>query len=140
MSTIQPYLIFPGTCEEAINFYNSIFDGQTLFTMKYKDAPMECPDNWKEKIIHTTFKMRGQEIMAGDGFPGHMPVTGNNVQLCVNFDKTVKIDDMFNKLAAGGKVSQPLANTFWGAYFGMLTDKFGICWMFSQRLEENPHK
>lgn len=136
MAGVQPYIIFPGTCEEAIKHYTSILDGQVLFTMRYKDAPQECPDNWKEKIIHTTFKIRGQEIMAGDKYAGHNLKQGDNVQLCLNFDKNAKIDDLFSKLAEGGKVTMPLANTFWGAYFGMCVDKFGVCWMFSQHLED----
>lgn len=136
MAGVQTYLIFPGTCEEAVKFYTNIFDGEMLYTMRYKDAPMECPDHWKEKIIHTTFRMRGQEIMASDSGADHNVKMGDNVQLCVNFDKNAKIDDMFNKLAVGGKITMPLANTFWGAYFGMLVDKFGICWMFSQHFED----
>lgn len=136
MAGVQPYLIFPGTCEEAVKFYTSIFDGECLYTMRYKEAPMECPDNWKEKIIHTTFRMRGQEIMASDSFAGHEITKGDNVQLCVNFDKNANIDDMFNKLAEGGKVTQALNHTFWGAYFGMCVDKFGIHWMFSQHFED----
>lgn len=136
---IQSYLIFPGNCEEAINHYMKVFDGQMQYSMRYKDSPVECPENWKDKIIHANFMIHGQQIMASDGFPGHMPVTGNNVQLCVNFDKSAKIDDMFKKLADGGKITMPLANTFWGSYFGQCVDKFGVSWMFAQDLGTNPH-
>jgi PhnB protein len=65
-----------------------------------------------------------------------MPVTGNNVQLCLNFEKNEKIDDLFKKIAEGGKITMPLNKTFWGAYFGQLVDKFGVSWMFNQNLEE----
>jgi PhnB protein len=136
MAAIDSYLIFPGTCEEAVKFYTKIFDGQVQYTMRYKEAPMDCPPDWKEKVIHTNFMIRGVQLMASDGFPGNMPVTGNNVQLCLNFEKDEKIDDLFKKIAEGGKITMPLNKTFWGAYFGQLVDKFGVSWMFNQNLEE----
>jgi PhnB protein len=56
---------------------------------------------------------------------------GNNFSISVNADTKEEADRIFNDLAAGGQVTMPLNNTFWGDYFGMLTDQFGINWMMS---------
>jgi PhnB protein len=138
MSSIQPYLSFDGNCEEALNFYVKVFSGEKQNQMTWEESPMknDVPDNWKKKIMHSNFKIRGDQLMASDTFPGKPVTKGDNVTLSVNFNKDEKIDNLFNELAAGGKIGMPLQKTFWGAYFGLLTDKFGINWMFNQHLEE----
>lgn len=136
MASIQPYLIFGGNCEEAVKFYCDVFGGETQFMSRYKDTPTDVPAHWKEKIIHMNFIIRGDQLMASDAHSGQMPQVGNNVHLSVNFKKDEKIDDMFKKLATGGKIIMPLAKTFWGANFGMIEDRFGISWMFNQQIEE----
>jgi len=135
MASIQTYLIFDGTCEEATNFYCKIFDGKINFLSRYADSPSEVPANWKSKIIHTTFSIRGSEILASDTHPGQPVILGNNCHISVNFKIDEKIDGMFNELSEGGKVHLPLQKTFWNANFGMLTDRFGINWMFNQNLD-----
>lgn len=140
MTNVQPYLLFAGNCEEAIKFYCDVFGGEIQYAMKYKDAPksqgMDIPANMSDKIMHLNFIICGEQLMASDSGMGPAPVIGNNIHLSVNFDKKTKIDDFFNKLAQGGKVNMPLQNTFWGARFGMLSDRFGVNWMFNQNLEE----
>jgi PhnB protein len=136
MASIQPFLMFPGNCEEATKFYCDVFGGETQTTMKYKDGPVDIPENWKEKIMHSTFIIRGDQLMAADSFPGNEPVKGNNINLIVGFDKNSPPDEAFTKLAQGGKVTMALENTFWGARFGQLVDRYGVSWMFNQTLEE----
>lgn len=136
MAGVQPYLTFPGNCEEAVKFYTETLGGEMLFSSTYKDAPMEVAEEWKNKILHCSFKVKGQELLASDAFPNEKPIVGNNVQLCLNFDKTEKIDDTFKKLATGGKITMGLEKTFWGAYFGMMVDRYGVTWMFNQQLED----
>lgn len=136
MSSIQPYLMFSGNCEEAINFYCGVFGGEMQNTMKYKDGPMDVPENWKEKIMHANFIIRGDQLMAADSFPGNDPVKGNNINLSVSFDKNSPPDETFKKLSEGGKITMPLENTFWGARFGQLVDRYGVSWMFNQELEQ----
>jgi PhnB protein len=140
MANVQPYLIFNGNCEEAVKFYCSVFDGEMQFSTRYKDMPkdaaMDLPPNWGEKILHLNFLIRGEQLMASDSHPGADSKVGNNIQLCVNYDKTTPMDDSFKKLGDGGKVTMPLQNTFWGARFGMLIDRYGNSWMFSQQLED----
>ncbi|MBC7537362.1 MAG: VOC family protein [Bacteriovorax sp.] len=136
MSSIQPYLMFSGNCEEAIKFYCDVFGGDVQYSTKYKDGPMDVPENWKEKIMHTTFIIRGDQLMASDSFPGNDPVKGNNINLFVSFDKNSSPDEIFSKLAVGGKITLALENTFWGARFGQLVDRYGVSWMFNQELEQ----
>lgn len=136
MASIQTYLIFDGSCEEAVKFYCDIFNGKVSSTSRYGEVPGDIPNNWKEKIIHTTFTLRDAELMASDTHPNQPVIIGNNNHISVNFKMDEKIDEMFNKLAAGGKITMPLQKTFWNAYFGMLTDCYGINWMFNQNLNE----
>ena len=141
MANIQPYLIFNGNCEEAVKFYCSVFGGETQHTTRYKEMPQEAspqgmPENWGDKILHMNFMIRGEQLMASDSHPGADSNVGNNIQLCVNYDKKTPMDDAFNKLGQGGKITMPLQNTFWGARFGMLVDRYGNSWMFNQMLED----
>ena len=135
MASIQTYLIFDGSWEEAVNFYCKVFGGKVLFTSRYSEAPGEVPENWKNKIIHTTFSLRGAEIMASDTRPDIEVVVGNNNHISVNFKMDEKIEGMFRELAEGGKINMPLQKMFWNANFGMLTDRYGINWMFNQNLD-----
>ena len=73
-------------------------------------------------------------MMASDSHPAQPFIAGNNVHLSVSYDKNEKMEDAFNKLAQGGKVIMPIGPSFWGSNFGMLTDKFGVHWMFSQKM------
>lgn len=140
MLGVQSYLIFNGSCEEAMKLYCDVFGGDIQYVMRYKDAPqnpaMDTPLNWKEKVMHANFIIRGVQLMASDSHPGSEIKVGNNIHLCVNYQKDEKMDDSFNKLSQGGKVMMPLQNTFWGARFGMIVDRFGNSWMFSQELEK----
>lgn len=135
MASIQTYLIFDGSCEEAVNFYCQVFGGKVLFASRYSEAPGDIPENWKNKIIHTTFSLRGAELMASDTRPDVGVVVGNNNHISVNFKMDEKIEGMFRELAEGGKINMPLQKMFWNANFGMLTDRYGINWMFNQNLD-----
>lgn len=69
--------------------------------------------------------------MASDSMPGHPVNTGSNVHLSIDMPDVRSLDSVFNKMAEGGNITMPLQDTYWGAKFGMLTDKYGFCWMFS---------
>ncbi|MEN9684775.1 MAG: hypothetical protein RLZZ28_561, partial [Bacteroidota bacterium] len=62
---------------------------------------------------------------------GQVTVMGNNISISVNTDSEEEANRLFAGLANGGKVKMPMNKTFWGAYFGMFTDKFGINWMIN---------
>lgn len=133
MSNVAPYLNFNGNCEEAVKFYVNAFGGDIRFAMRFKETPMECPPDMKEKMVHMNFVIEGAQIMASDCPPSHPATFGNNVHLSVSFDATTAntMEAKFNKLAQGGKVTMPLGKTFWAENFGMMVDKFGNSWMFN---------
>ncbi len=142
MATINPYLTFDGNCEEAFNFYKSIFGGEFPYIGRYKDMPSEhpIPDSEKEKIMHVSLPISKETILMGSdssGSFGHNTVAGNNFSLSVNTDTEEEAKSVFEKLSAGGKVTMPLEKTFWNALFGMFTDKFGINWMVNYDYNQN---
>ena len=65
-------------------------------------------------------------------------IIGTNISISINADSRTEADKLFNGLSAGGKVIMAMQNTFWGAYFGMFIDKFGINWMMN--FDEQPQK
>lgn len=131
-----PYIMYSGNAEEALNFYKEILGGEIQGMQRYGETPMPSADDQKDKIMHSTFMFEDNVIMASDSMQGPQQSNGANVHLSVDIEDTGKMDVIFNKLADGGKVTMPLQDTFWGARFGMLTDKFGINWMFNCDLKK----
>lgn len=60
---------------------------------------------------------------------GHKLTTGNNFSISIETESKEEAKKIFDGLSQGGKTETPLRDEFWGAYFGMLSDKFGIRWM-----------
>ena len=141
MTTLNPYLNFEGNTEEAFNFYKSVFGGEFAALMRFKDIPEQegCAERKiegddLEKIMHIALPIgRDSVLMATDsiGSMGPKLIVGNNFSIVINAESKGEADRLFNGLFEGGKVIMPLSDTFWGAYFGMLTDKFGVQWMIS---------
>ncbi|QOW09637.1 VOC family protein [Kaistella flava (ex Peng et al. 2021)] len=136
MATINPYLTFDGNCEEAFNFYKSVFGGDFPMVGKFGDMPAQegmppLPEDAKNRIMHITLPISTETILMGsDTMPGmHNHKIGNNISLSINTNSKEEADKIFEGLSEGGVVTMPLNDTFWGAYFGMWTDKFGINWM-----------
>ena len=136
MATVNAYLTFDGNCEDAFNFYKSVFGGEFPMVGKFGDMPPQegmppLSDDLKNRIMHISLPISFETILMGsDTMPGvHDHQVGNNISLSVNTDSREETERIFNGLSASGKVTMPLADTFWGAYFGMWTDKFGINWM-----------
>ena len=145
MITINPYLNFNGNAEEAFNFYKSVFGGEFTSLQRFKDIP-EMPDGKalsesdKEKIMHITLPMgKVNMLMASDILEsfGQTKAEGNNFYISINAESREEADRLFKGLAEGGKIEMPIGDTFWGAYFGTLSDKFGIKWMFHYEHNQN---
>ena len=134
MVSINPYLNFLGNTEEAFNFYKSVFGGEFITFQRFKDVPgtENIPESDKEKIMHVSLPI-GKDglLMATDALEsmGHKLTIGNNINISINVESEKEAEQIFNGLSAGGKVEMALEKTFWGAYFGMFEDKFGIKWM-----------
>ena len=137
MASINPYLTFNGNCEAAFNFYKSVFGGEFPYIGKFKDMPpqegqkaMSAADG--EKIMHVSLPISRETALMGSDIGGEWSAgytPGNNFSISINALSKEEADKLFNGLSAGGKVTMPMNKTFWGAYFGMFTDKFGINWM-----------
>ncbi len=134
MKQLNVYLAFPGTCEEALNFYKTCFGGEITSMQRFGDSPVESSEEHKQKIMHAEFKADGMYFMASDGMPGQPVPSGEMVTLSINLTDGAEQERIFNCLAEGGKVTMPLGGTFWGAVFGMVTDKFGIPWMLNREV------
>lgn len=134
MASLHPYLNFPGTAEEAFNFYKSVFGGEFSGLQRFKDTPEadRLPAAERGKIMHISLPIgKGVILMATDALEsmGQTLKPGNNFYLSLATDSEEEANKLFTALSEGGKVSMPLEKAFWGDYFGMLTDKFGIQWM-----------
>lgn len=136
MATINPYLHFMDNSEQAFNFYKSVFGGEFATVMKYGDMPgcdeMQLSDVDKAKIMHIALPIGNETVlMASDSIAasGQTHTAGNNFSISVSVDSRDEADSVFRGLAEGGKETMPLQDTFWGSYFGMLEDRFGINWM-----------
>lgn len=141
MASINPYLNFNGNTVEAFNFYKSVFGGEFATVMRFRDIPpsegcdgMTVPENELDKIMHIALPIgNGNVLMATDGLEsmGQNFTQGDNFSISLSAESREEADKLFNGLSESGKVEMPLADAFWGAYFGMLQDKFGIQWMVS---------
>ncbi|MEO6590407.1 MAG: VOC family protein [Pyrinomonadaceae bacterium] len=138
MATINPYLDFDGNAEEALNFYKSVFGGEFTALMRYKDMSgaecdgMKLADDELGKIMHVSLPIGNSSVlMASDALEstGQKRIVGTNFSVSINADSKEEAEKLYNDLADGGTMPMPIADAFWGAYFGMLTDKFGVQWL-----------
>jgi PhnB protein len=142
MAAFNIYLNFPGNTEAAFNFYKSILGGEFATIMRFKDSPgcEEMPSDQQNMIMHIALPVgKGNMLMGTDSVDGmgSKLVVGNNVSITVNPESEAETHKLFDGLAAGGTVLVPLNKAFWGGYFGMLVDKFGIQWMFNYDEKQN---
>jgi len=128
---LTPYIHFGGNAEEALNFYKDVLAGEILMLSRYGDSPMPTDEDYKQKIIHARLAFGDNLLMISDSFKNNPVHTGGNIQLSVDMEDKVQMEEVFGKLAAGGRITMPLQDQFWGSTFGMLQDKFGVSWMFS---------
>ena len=136
MLRVNPYLNFNGNTEEAFNFYKTVFGGEFRMLLRFKDTPEaeKIPVAEQEKIMHVALPIgNGNVLMATDALEsmGQKLKSGNNFHLSIHTESKEEADNLFNKLSPGGSIMVTMADMFWGDYFGMLTDKFGIQWMIN---------
>ena len=138
MAIINAYINFPGNCEEAFNFYKSVFGGDFGYVGRFGEMPPDpnytMPDEAKNLIMHISLPISKETVLMGSDTAGEWApnlVVGNNFAVSITASSKEEADRLFSGLASGGNITMPLDNVFWGDYFGMLTDKFGINWMMS---------
>lgn len=123
-----PYLYFNGNAEEAIFFYQKAFKAQEPSIMRYKEQPgTEIPKEHENMIMHAELKANGSTFYISDAASEKI-IVGDNLQINLNCDSEEEIRWIFDHLIEGGQVRMKLEDTFWGALFGSLTDRFGITW------------
>ena len=139
MTTVNIYLNFNGNCEEAFNFYKSVFGGEFTYVGRYKDMPPQegqgkMSAEEANRIMHISLPVSKETVLMGSDAGGEWAtniIQGNNFSISINTDRKEEADRLFNGISSGGKVSMPMNQTFWGDYFGMFSDKYGINWMVS---------
>jgi PhnB protein len=140
MKRICSYLNFAGKTEEAFLFYKSIFGGEFKDGIfRFGDVPVvegmpPVPENEKNLVMHIelpiseSFSLMGSDVPESMGFPF---VQGNNIHIFIEPNSREEADKIFKALSDGGKVTMELQDTFWNAYYGSCTDKYGVQWMFN---------
>ncbi|MEO6103343.1 MAG: VOC family protein [Pseudoxanthomonas sp.] len=131
---IHPYLFFDGRCEEAIAFYRKALGAETVMLMRYGDGPegsAQCPDGSTppaDKVMHACLQVGDTQLLLSDGFSGGKPeFKGFSLSLTAADDAEAR--HLFDALAEGGQVQQPLQATFFSSSFGMVADRFGVGWI-----------
>ena len=130
MNQIHAYLTFSGNCREAMNFYKTCLGGElSLQTIGESPLAEKMPWQMKEFILHSTLSKGTLVLMASDMVGEQGLIKGNAVSLMLNCNSEEEIKSCYEKLSDGGQSTHPLENTFWGAVFGDLIDKFGNHWL-----------
>lgn len=139
MANVNIYLTFNGNCEAAFEFYKSVLGGEFTMVNRFSEMPPQkgmppMPEEMANRIMHVTLPVGEHTVLMGSDTGGAWAENfkaGNNFS--VSFDTTSReeAERVYAGLSAGGNPTMPLADTFWGSYFGQLIDKFGISWMIS---------
>jgi PhnB protein len=136
MISINPYIVYKGNCEEAFNFYKTVFGSESLYIGHYRDAPGEekkfFPNARDEHVMHATLQIdETTGIMGNDSadISEQAPISfSRDFYLYLKVDSPKEAIRIFNELSVGGKTILPIVQTFWSPCYGILTDKFGIHW------------
>jgi PhnB protein len=140
MASVSTYLNFPRNTEQAFNFYKTVFRSEFKDPIaRFRDIPPSpdqppLPEADKDLVMHVALPLLGGHLLMGTDAPESMGFKvnpGNNVYINLQPDTRAETDRLFKALAEGGQVEMALQEMFWGDYFGSLTDKFGIRWMFA---------
>lgn len=133
---LNTYLNFNGECRAAFEFYRAVFGGEFSFLVTFADGPPELPpiaDAEKGLIMHVSLPVGDSVLMGNDNIAAFGPpaTVGDNFAISVGADSRAETDRLVSRLAAGGAVLMAPDDMFWGAYFGMCRDRFGVGWMVS---------
>ena len=134
MSDCSVYLTFNGNCREAFDFYRSVFGGEFDYISTFDELPEQyerSPED-SDRIMHVSLRVKEGVMMGSDMSSAMDPVEfGTNFSISVTTSSEEETDTFMERMSVNGKVTMPAEKTFWGAYFGMCRDQFGINWMFS---------
>ena len=127
---IVAYMNFNGNCEEVMAFYKDVLGGEITYVQRYSDAPEDMPvsDAHKDKILHARLAFEGNQIYFSDVWEGTSIDIGGNISLNLDFDSEAGIRRVYDALCKDGQVTMEIQDTFWGAIFGSVKDKYGTHW------------
>lgn len=138
---LNTYLTFDGNCREAFELYRSVFGGEFSVLQTFADGPPDMPvaEADKNRVMHVSLLVGSSVLMGSDTTTASEPplVAGNNFSIAIEGRSREHCDEVFAKLSEGGSVRMPLQETFWGAYYGLWTDRFGISWMVNYTLPQD---
>ena len=135
MAHINPYIHFNGNAEDAFTFYKSVFGGEFTNVTRCKDMQMAehpIPENEANNIMHIALPIGNSSVLMGSDTPAFMGKHNEQETrstIAIAPESKEEADRIFHALSAGGTVEVPIADSPWGAYFGMFRDKYGIEWM-----------
>lgn len=136
--SLNPYLTFDGNCGEAFDFYKSVFGGEYMARSTFAEGPPEMGVKEEEKgrIMHVSLPIGDSVLMGSDTASGHGGpfIEGTNFSIAYAPNSREDADTIFGRLKDGGDEIMAMQETFWGAYFGMCKDRFGIQWMVNLSL------
>jgi len=139
MAAVNPYLTFSNNCAEAFDFYKAAFGTEFLTRMLFSDIPDSKYDAKEgNKVMHVALPIGQGTILMGSDSPAEYGQLreGDNLSVAISAASEEEAKKLFNALSAGGKVTMPLEKAFWGALFGMFTDKYGVQWMVNYDYEQ----
>lgn len=136
MAQINPYIHFNGNAEEAFNFYKAAFGGEFTMIVRFKDMPDNpaIKESEANNIMHIALPIGEHSVLMGSDTPeflGRQNENENRSKISITAETKEEADNIYNGLSAGGQIEMPIADSPWGAYFGMFRDKYGIEWMIS---------
>ena len=141
MTTINPWINFNGNAEEAFTFYKSVFGGEFVELVRFKDlssAEFPVPEKEENKIMRIALSIGANVLIAND-IPeamGRVNENENRSKISVRAESKEEADRLFNGLSAGGQIEMPIQDSPWGSYFGMFRDKYGIEWIIDYNPKE----
>jgi PhnB protein len=140
IESLNPYIILNGTAAQAIGLYEQALGARTVDRMRFGDAPpdmkMKSNPALADRIMHASLSIGKAVVMLSDTLPEQPITQGDHVQIALHFDDPADMVKKFDALSAGGKVTSPITEAFWGAQFGTLVDRFGVPWMFNCQIKK----
>lgn len=138
---LNPYLVMNGNGQEAVKFYEEVLGAKIQSLQTFGDMPdnpeYPTPPEAKDRVLHAHLKIGDFDVLMSDTHPGHPYQLGEQVSIALIIDDAEQTKEIFDKLAAGGKVDMPLQETFWSPLYGNVTDKFGVTWQISTESTES---
>jgi PhnB protein len=139
MPQLNAYLSFNGNCAEAMRFYEQLFDAKLEALITYGGTPGagQVPPGNEDRVMHAYLRHKDFALMAGDSLVGH-DVKMDGLSLAVMYESADEARRVFERLAEGGTVHQPLEETFWADCYGMVVDRFGTPWLVNGGMKPMP--